>query len=257
MNDIHAIPADGVDPDSLDQLAERLRTARQVMVLTGAGISAESGIATFRDAQTGLWANYRAEDLATPEAFQRDPGLVWRWYAWRRACVLAAEPNPGHHALAGLANRVRALTLVTQNVDGLHQRAGSAAVLELHGSIHRLHAFNGDSARHHDWPDPPGDHPARDQAGRLLRPGVVWFGEDLPAAVLAAANRAAQSADVVLSIGTSAQVWPAAELPLLARRRGAFIVEINPTATPSSTQFNLCLRGRAGDILPALLSALS
>ncbi len=242
---------------AITDLAGRLRDAASVMVLTGAGISAESGIATFRDAQTGLWARYRAEDLATPEAFARDPGLVWRWYAWRREGVLAAEPNPGHHALAQLAEKVRTLTLVTQNVDGLHQRAGSRDVLELHGSIHRLHAFDGDPARHHDWPDPTGDEPAHDDTGRQLRPGVVWFGEELPAAVLAAATDAARAADVVLSIGTSAQVWPAAELPLLARRQGAYVVEINPTATASSAHFDLCLRGRAGEVLPALLSAMS
>ncbi len=251
-----SMPLAGADATIID-LARRLRDAASVMVLTGAGISAESGIATFRDAQTGLWARYRAEDLATPEAFLRDPGLVWRWYAWRRAGVLAAEPNPGHHALAQLADRVRALTLVTQNVDGLHQRAGSRDVLELHGSIHRLHAFDGDPAQQHDWPDPPGDEPAHDDAGRPLRPGVVWFGEELPPAVLAAATEAAKSAEVVLSIGTSAQVWPAAELPLLARRQGAFVVEINPTATPCSTHFDRCLRGRAGEILPVILSAMT
>ncbi len=241
----------------LADLAQRLGDAASVMVLTGAGISAESGIATFRDAQTGLWARYRAEDLATPEAFRRDPGLVWRWYAWRRGRVLATEPNPGHLALARLADKVRAFTLVTQNVDGLHQRAGSREVLELHGSIHRLHAFDGDPARHSDWPDPPGDEPARDDTGRQLRPGVVWFGEDLPAPVLAAATEAARSADVLLSVGTSALVWPAAELPLLARRNGAFVVEINPAATASSAYFDLCLRGRAGAVLSAIVAALS
>lgn len=249
-------PDDG--PAMVHDLAKRLRTARRVLVLTGAGISAESGIPTFRDAQTGLWARYRAEDLATPEAFQRDPALVWRWYAWRRERVLAAQPNAGHVALVELAARVPSLTLVTQNVDGLHQRAGSRNVIELHGSIHHLHRVDGD--RQHDrcdWPDPAGDEPPRGSDGVLLRPSVVWFGENLPESALAQATAAAEQADVVLSIGTSALVYPAAELPLLAQRAGAFVVEVNPSPTPLSSRFDLCLCGPAGTVLPQIVAALA
>ena len=239
---------------------ERLRVARTVVVLTGAGISAESGVPTFRQAQTGLWARYRAEDLATPEAFEHDPDLVWRWYAGRREKLLSVQPNAGHRALAELAERVPELVLVTQNVDGLHQRAGSRQVIELHGSIHRLHPFGlaqpgaDDSA---DWPQPPGEQPPRDARGRLLRPSVVWFGESLPERALAEAIQAAGRADVFLAIGTSALVHPAASLPLLAREQGAWTVEVNPQETALSARMDQVLRGAAGQVLPQLLAALA
>lgn len=256
-------PHPSIDPllpaTDLATWRERFRAARRVVVLTGAGISAESGVPTFRQAQTGLWARYRAEDLATPEAFERDPDLVWSWYAGRREKVLSVQPNAGHHALAALAERAPELVLVTQNVDGLHQRAGSRDVIELHGSIHRLHPFGlaqpdvDDSV---DWPQPPGEQPSRDASGRLLRPSVVWFGEALPERALAAAIEAAERADVFLAIGTSALVQPAASLPLLARERGAWTVEVNPQETALSGQVDLVLRGAAGQILPQLVAAL-
>jgi NAD-dependent deacetylase len=235
-------------------LFARLRGARRVAALTGAGVSAESGVPTFRDAQTGLWAQYRAEELATPEAFQRNPGLVWDWYAWRRELVARARPNPGHEALAALARHLAHFTLITQNVDGLHQRAGSQEVIELHGNISRIRC----SREGTPVPVfPAGESPPRCPSCRAwLRPDVVWFGEMLPAEAMARANEAAMAADVFFSIGTSSLVFPAAELPLSALRNGASVVEINPEETPLSRRAAWALHGPAGEILPALLRGL-
>lgn len=236
-------------------LVARLRTARRVAVLTGAGISAESGVPTFRDAQTGLWARYRPEDLATPAAFARDPRLVWDWYAWRRERVAQARPNPGHQALVALEGRVAAFTLITQNVDGLHRRAGSRCVLELHGDITRS-VCSVERREVGTWDD-TGERPPRCPAcGAPLRPDVVWFGEELPRAALAAAQAAAESCEVFLCVGTSTVVYPAAELPFAAQRSGACVVEVNPDATPLSSSAGFRLPGPAGTVLPALLAAL-
>lgn len=231
-----------------------LRTARRVAVLTGAGISAESGIPTFREAQTGLWAQYDPQELATPQAFRRNPCLVWEWYAWRRQLVGQAEPNPGHLALAALARLTPQLTLITQNVDGLHQRAGSAAVIELHGNLTRFVCFE----RRHvasGWAESDDVPPRCAECGSWLRPDVVWFGESLPAEALRQAVVAARSCDVFLSVGTSALVQPAASLPLEAWQQGAMVVEINPNETPLTPYVSVYLAGRAGEVLPALLRA--
>ncbi|HEU4700598.1 MAG TPA: NAD-dependent deacylase [Gemmatimonadales bacterium] len=242
--------------------AAALREAAAVTVLTGAGVSAESGIPTFRDALTGLWAHYRPEELATPEAFARDPALVWGWYRMRRELVARAAPNAGHDALAELERRVPDFTLVTQNVDGLHRRAGSARVVELHGNILRARCSHPGCAAAgtplERWDEPAaGDAPPRCAAcGAGLRPDVVWFGEALPADALAAAARATRRCDVFLSIGTSNVVEPAASLPWLAARGGATVLVVNPSAAGQQTGPRIHhLLGPAGRVLPALLRA--
>jgi NAD-dependent deacetylase len=235
-------------------LVEALRSAQRVTVLTGAGISAESGVPTFRDAQTGLWARYRPEELATPEAFQRNPKLVWEWYTWRRNLVARAAPNAGHLALAELERRVPSMTLVTQNVDGLHQRAGSQVVIELHGNISRTKCSR-EGIVVESWAE-TGDAPPRcPQCGGFLRPDVVWFGESLPVRALQTAIEAAGACDLFFSIGTSGVVEPAASLPYEALRHGAQVVEINPDVTPLTAHATLALHDPAGQVLPALLRA--
>lgn len=236
-------------------LASVLRGARSVAVLTGSGVSAESGVPTFRDAQTGLWARYEPQELATPEAFWRDPRLVWEWYEWRRSLVRKAEPNPGHRALAELERRVPSFVLATQNVDGLHQVAGSENVLELHGSIMRSKCSVEDVAAEPRSGD-EGVLPLCPGCGAYLRPDVTWFGEALPEDAFAAASSAARSCDVFLSVGTSSLVYPAASLPSEAARSGAVLVEVNPDDTPLTPHADYALRGRAGEVLPALVEAL-
>ena len=235
--------------NALQSAHELIARARRIAVLTGAGISAESGIPTFRGAG-GLWRSFRAEDLATPDAFARDPRLVWEWYDWRRGLIAAAEPNAGHGALAALESRVE-LTLVTQNVDGLHRRAGSRAPLEIHGSIWTLRCTAcGQKREDHAVPLSP--LPPRCTCGAPMRPGVVWFGESLPHGLMAHAEAAFKAADLALLIGTSALVWPAAGLGAVAIDAGVAVIEINPEATPYSDQV-LGLRGGAATVLPALL----
>ena len=236
-------------------LVSVLRGARSVAVLTGSGISAESGVPTFRDAQTGLWARYEPQELATPEAFERDPRLVWEWYEWRRDLVGQAEPNAGHLALAELERRVPTFSLATQNVDGLHRRAGSENVLELHGNIVRSKC----SVEGLEAEPRAGDEsmpPSCPNCGAFLRPDVVWFGEALPEDAFAEASEAARSCDVFLSVGTSSLVYPAASLPPVAARSGAMLVEVNPDDTPLTPRVDYALRGRAGEVLPALVRAL-
>jgi NAD-dependent deacetylase len=224
-----------------------------VAVLTGAGISAESGIPTFRDALTGLWARYRPEDLATPEAFARNPALVWSWYAWRHGLAVRAEPNAGHRALARLESCVPRLTLVTQNVDGLHHRAGHRTVWELHGSLLRVRCARGCGAPG-PWPAPADRPPPCPGCGAALRPDVVWFGEALPADALGAAWEAARTCDVFLSVGTSNLVEPAASLPWLAATRGALVIVVNLTPEGQRTGPNVrYLGGPAGVVLPELV----
>ena len=235
-------------------LLATLRNARHVAVLTGAGVSAESGIPTFREAQTGLWARFRPEELATVEAFERNPRMVWEWYAWRRDVVAKAEPNAGHAALARLATLVPRVTLVTQNVDGLHQRAGSQRVIELHGNIHRSKCIR-ENRVVDDWRDEDGVPPRCPRCGAFLRPDVVWFGEMLPAAALEEAEAAAHSCDVFFSVGTSAAVYPAAQLPLTARDAGATVIEVNKDPTRISGAVTYSLRGASGEILPRLFAA--
>ena len=233
--------------------ARRVREARHVCVLTGAGISAESGIPTFRDALTGLWARFKPEELATLHAFERNPGFVWEWYESRRAQVLRTEPNAGHHALVELARRVPRLTLVTQNVDGLHQRAGSAGVLEYHGNILRDRCMDEQLVR--DRATGTG-LPTCATCGALLRPDVVWFGEAIPAEPMQRADVAARDCDLFLSIGTSSLVYPAAGLAEIALRRGVSVIEVNPNPTDLSPMADVALRGPAGVVLPQLLDAM-
>lgn len=245
-------------------LADTLARARHVLVFTGAGVSAESGIATFRDPLTGLWARFDARALATPQAFAAQPDLVWGWYEWRRAQVARAQPNAAHHAIAALARQVPAMTLVTQNVDDLHERAGSGSVVHLHGSLHapRCSACGRRAAAAPE--NATEDEPAAGRAlappaclhcGAPIRPGVVWFGESLPADAWQTALAAAGDCDLFLSIGTSALVHPAAELPLRALRAGATVAQVNPAATPLDPHAHFNLRGAAAGLLPRLLAA--
>lgn len=223
---------------------------RSVTVLTGAGISAESGVPTFRG-EGGLWRNYRAEDLATPQAFRRDPALVWEWYDWRRGLVGACQPNAAHETLAEMERVLPELTLVTQNVDGLHRLAGSQNVLELHGNIWRLRCTR---ACRPSWEDrrlPLPEIPPRcPECGALARPDVVWFGESLPRRELEAAFAAAERCQVMLVVGTSAVVQPAASLPVIALDRGAYVVEVNPQSTPLSALVDEAVRAAAAQALP-------
>jgi NAD-dependent deacetylase len=236
------------------ELAEVLRQARRVTVLTGAGISAESGIPTFRDALTGLWANFRPEDLATPDAFRRNPELVWNWYHTRRQRLREVQPNPGHYALVELARRIPDFALITQNVDGLHALAGSREVIELHGNLTRIKCF---AAGH-----PVSDFldsdflPLCARCGSPLRPDVVWFGESLPAEALVRAQAAARSCEVFLTVGTSNLVEPAASLPWVAAAAGASVIVVNPSKEGQRTGQGIQqLVGPAGVVLPALLRA--
>lgn len=241
-----------------DRLLQLLRQAQHVVVLTGSGISAESGVPTFRDAQTGLWEHFRPEELASPEAFRRDPRLVWEWYAWRRELVSRAAPNPGHVALVELEKRLPAFTLITQNVDGLHQRAGSGVrfpVIELHGNIQRTKCFE-DGQPVESWEETGEIPPRCPRCAGLLRPDVVWFGELLPAEALSTAFIAAASCDLFLSIGTSGLVKPAASLPFRALTAHIPVVEINPNPTPLSGLATYVLTGPAGQILPELVKAV-
>lgn len=236
-----------------DNLISALRDAQHVCVLTGAGISAESGVPTFRDAQSGLWAKYDPLDLATPEAFLRDPELIWRWYRWRRELVAEAEPNAGHLALAGLASLVPQLTLVTQNVDGLHQRAGSDPVIEFHGNLFEDRCFVEGCIVECEI---EADVPACPGCGGQVRPGVVWFGEAIPEQALNTSFAAAEKCDVFLSIGTSSLVYPAAGLAEVAKRAGAVVGEINPEPTGLSAYFDHAIAGKAGTVLPELVGHL-
>jgi NAD-dependent deacetylase len=229
-----------------------LKQARSVAVLTGAGVSAESGVPTFRG-NGGLWKQHRAEALATPEAFARDPKLVWEWYDWRRGVLTQAQPNPGHRALVEMEKRLPAFTLITQNVDGLHELAGSRNVLRLHGSIWMLRCLAcGDE--HENRQTPLAEIPPRCQCGGMLRPGVVWFGEALPPRVWEAAEAAARAADLFLVIGTSAVVYPAAGLAHIAKSSGARVVEINVAETALSREIDEFWQGASGELLPQLIA---
>ncbi|MBB4821877.1 NAD-dependent deacetylase [Pseudomonas alcaligenes] len=236
-----------------------LAKARHLVVFTGAGISAESGIPTFRDRLTGLWERYEASELASAEGFRRDPALVWGWYEWRRTLVHRAQPNAGHLAIARLATLVPKLTLITQNVDDLHERAGSREALHLHGRLDALRCFACTRpALEIPKPDEPNEGrrvepPRCTRCNGKLRPGVVWFGEQLPGDVLRAAFTAAEECDLLLSIGTSGVVEPAASIPRLALRAGATVLHLNtqPVAVQGEREF--ALAGPAGELLPALL----
>lgn len=237
------------------ELIGALRASSQVAVLTGAGVSQESGLRTFRDSQTGLWAQYKPAELASPEAFARDPRLVWDWYAWRREAIKSVRPNAGHYAIAEMAKHIPLFTLITQNVDGLHALAGSAGILELHGNIQRVRCA--DCSRFSDlWDEESEGVPRCRVCGGLLRPDVVWFGEALPRGVLEAAVGAARRCGLFFSIGTSGVVQPAASLAFAAHNRGALVVEINMEPTPLTPKTDYFLQGRSGEILPALVKSV-
>lgn len=240
--------------DTLAHAARLIARAARCTVLTGAGMSAESGVPTFRDAQTGLWSQFDPQQLASREGFRRDPPLVWRWYAWRRELVSRAAPNPGHLALARASSCFARFALVTQNVDGLHERAGSRDVIELHGNILRTRCFADCGVRYDDPATlPAGEPPRCPSCGSWLRPDVVWFGEMLDPEQLARAEEAAASCDLMLVIGTSGLVYPAAGLPALARRRGARVVVINPNESELDELAEVVVRAGAAVALPALL----
>ncbi|MFP4649141.1 MAG: SIR2 family NAD-dependent protein deacylase [Halorhodospira sp.] len=232
-----------------EDLKQVLQQAERVVALTGAGASAESGVPTFRASQSALWERFDPGELATPEAFRSDPRRVWAWYARRRRQAQEAEPNAAHCALAAWAKVLRWLQVVTQNVDGLHQRAGSEHVIELHGNIHRDRPFQGALAPGVDAPELP----RCPHSGALLRPDVVWFGEQLPAGALDGAVSAVRDADLMLSVGTSALVQPAASLPLEALERDIPVIEINREPTPLTPVANWSFHGSAGALLPALV----
>jgi NAD-dependent deacetylase len=238
--------ADGPD---LAGWFEAARSARHCAALTGAGVSAESGVPTFRG-ENGLWKRYRAEDLATPEAFARNPELVREWYAYRRELLEEIRPNEGHRALADAARAFERFSLVTQNVDGLHELAGSTDVIELHGNIR--HDRCNDCGRTRE----SGAESLHCPCGGLWRPAVVWFGEQLPAEAIEQAFEAAQAAEVFISAGTSSTVFPAAQLPYIAHEAGAFVVEVNPTSTPFSPLADVRVRGPSGEWLPRLFDPL-
>lgn len=243
-------------PDNpIEQARQWIAAAQRVAALTGAGISAESGIPTFRS-PGGLWRNFRAEDLATPQAFARDPKTVWEWYDWRRGLIAEAKPNLGHYALAQLEQRLGdRFTLITQNVDGLHNRAGSQRVLKLHGDIWWTMCIACRAVRS-DFRVPLPELPPRcESCGGMLRPGVVWFGEPLPGATWDQAEDAVRRRELLIVAGTSAVVYPAASLAPLAQSHGARVIEINTEETPLSGSADLCLRGPSGEILPQIIES--
>lgn len=244
-------PAAGVTA----RLVERLSQARNLTVLTGSGVSQESGVPTFRG-EDGLWERYRVEELATRQAFEAHPELVWRWYDYRRQLIADVGPNDAHHALARLERGSAQFTLVTQNIDGLHRRAGSADPVELHGNIWRARCTREQTS--YDLPDSPLTEipPRCPKCGSLLRPDVVWFGEPLPSSAYERADEAARTCDAMLVVGTSAMVRPAASLPLVAKHNGAMVVEINVAYTPISALIDATIVGRAGDILPAVVDGV-
>ena len=245
--------------DPIDKARELVALADSIVVLTGAGISAESGIPTFRGGMDALWKDFDPQTLATPEAFARDPETVTRWYDWRRLKCREAAPNPGHLALAELERRITSrggrFTLLTQNVDGLHRRAGSVNIVELHGSIMSWRCAATDRAV--DLPEGPLPEfpmPSPHHAGGIIRPGVVWFGEKLPAEALRIAEQAASECQVFLTVGTSSLVYPAAGYVHHAASCGAATIEVNPAATPSTGRMDVSIREVAGTALPRLIS---
>ncbi len=243
--------------------AHLIKNSQHIVVLTGAGVSKESGVPTFRDAMDGLWEKYDPQQLATPQAFQANPKLVWDWYEFRREIVRKAQPNPGHFALAELEKRFPSLEVITQNVDDLHEQAGSKNVIHLHGSIAQSKCFYNcqgnptliDVSRI-DWDKTSGPPPCP-HCGRWVRPNVVWFGEILPKAQLEAASQASSTCDVMIVVGTSGLVSPAAQLPDIAKHARATIIEVNPDITPITRLADIKLEGASGVMLPQVLEVLS
>jgi len=238
------------------QLIDILSKANHVSVLTGAGISAESGISTFRDPD-GLWSKFNPMELASIDGFMANTELVWDWYQYRRNTINQAKPNPGHYALAKMEHIFDVFHLITQNVDRLHHRAGSSNVFELHGNIIENRCFNCSSPFTGDTNLPNKQVPVCHECGGKIRPCVVWFGEMLPADILQFADQSARTCDVFFSIGTSAEVYPAAALPMTAKQHGATVVEINPHRTSFTPYADLYLQGNSGVILPMLIDSLT
>ena len=239
---------------NLGLLKEKLVAAEAITVLTGAGISADSGVPTFRGTD-GLWKNFRAEDLATPEAFQRDPRLVWEWYNWRRELIATKQPNDAHKAIAELERRGRDFWLITQNVDGLHRDAGSQKLSEIHGNIWTVRC-TGCGVVEHNRDVPIAILPSCSRCQSLLRPHIVWFGESLLASDVEQCTRALQRCDLLLVIGTSGVVYPAAGFASVAKEAGAFVAELNLDPTPQSAMVDVALHGRAKDLVPLLLEPI-
>jgi len=236
-----------------EELRERFREAWAVAVLTGAGVSAESGVPTFRGGGGApVWRGLPAEKIATPEMLRADPVTFWQWYAYRREVIERAEPNPAHRAIAAWERHFERLTVITQNVDGLHQRAGSRNVLEVHGSLWRVRCTHC-GVRREDRRVPLPEIPPRCPAcGGILRPDVVLFGEAVPEEIFSQAVAATATCDLLLVVGTSAVVFPTATLPVLAKHNRAFVIEVNPEVTPVTEIADVTLLGRAGEILPRL-----
>lgn len=248
-------------PADLDAAVRILRDARRVVASTGAGMSRESGIPTFRDAQEGLWARFNPEELATERGFRAAPARVWGWYAYRRQRILECAPHAGHRAMAAMERILSELVVVTQNIDGLHQAAGSSDVIELHGSIRRFKCLDRGHAFRGELPAGPVAEAELEplqcpECGSPLRPDVVWFGELLPTAATERAWKLAQRCDAMLVVGTSGMVWPAAELPFVAARAGARIVEVNPVRSEVTRVADVFLDGPAGEVLPLLVQRL-
>jgi len=243
------------DRSDLSQLIPLLQAADKVVTSTGSGISAESGVPTFRG-KDGLWKTYRAEELATPMAFEHNPNLVWEWYDWRRQLMAAKEPNAGHQILAEWEDSFPSFSLITQNIDGLHAKAGSHNILELHGNIWKLRCTQeGTLTDNHDAPLKK-IPPLCPDCGSLLRPHVVWFGESLDMGILRQSTQLSSDCDIMFVVGTSALVQPAASLPLAALEAGAKLVEINPEPTPLTPYANFSFRGKAGEVLPQINESL-
>jgi NAD-dependent protein deacetylase/lipoamidase len=244
-----------MDSDGLSRVAERLSRAAKVFAISGAGISAESGVPTFRGAG-GYWKNFRAEDLASPEGFARDPLMVWEWYTERRKNLLEVDPNPGHHAIAALERRVDAFLLATQNVDGLHQRTGSECLETVHGDIWATRCLDCGDRRHEPGRIHEALPPRCERCGGMLRPDIVWFGEFLPPEPLGRIDeflRGAPAVDVTLCIGTTAMFGYIQAWALGTQATGAMLVEVNPEETPLSAHADVCLRGPSGEVLPRLM----
>lgn len=237
----------------LHEAQSRLASAQAITILTGAGVSADSGVPTFRGID-GLWRNFRAEELATPDAFERDPRLVWEWYNWRRELIATKRPNDAHVAIASLESRRLDFWLITQNVDGLHRQAGSTQLSEIHGNIWMVRCTGcGAATENHQVPLPLLPHCG--PCGGLLRPHIVWFGESLHEDDLARCAQHLQACDVLLVIGTSGVVYPAAGFASIAKDAGATVIEVNLDQTPQSDLVDISLRGRAKELVPLLLQA--
>lgn len=238
----------------IDELVEIMLKCRHCAVLTGAGISAESGVPTFRG-QEGLWKKFKPEELATMDAFMANPKLVWEWYNWRRDLMSEVKPNPGHFALGELEDFFESFTLITQNIDGLHHEAGSKSILELHGNIHRNKCAKCNRLVSVTAEIDPDQIPGCEHCGGRIRPDVVWFGEMLDNDIITEAFRASEEADIFFSIGTSAIVHPAASLPMMAKRAGATLIEINPERTPLTEVADFYVSARSGEFLSKLVAA--